>query len=336
MGDPVALGSTSYVLLRVAIADSLGWTRNTEGAGSDWSTEQEARLDAIMKSALTQVYYPNATGQSGQVHQWSWMRPVATLTTTAPYDTGTVTIVDGVVTGSGTTFPSWAASGDLIIAGGTYSVDTYTDGDTITLDDTSVDADALTTYSLARPLYDLPADFDGFEGDMTYLPGQAAMYPPIRLIADGMVRRRRQEHTGTRRPEYVAMRPKTFVPATGQRWEAVFEPTPDAAYDLAYRYKVQADMLDATNLYPLGGPGIGELILEGCLAVAQQRYLDGAGPVDHSAQFQRLLAAAVADDAQSFSPDTLGYNGDNSDHVIRDDRFGGDPIHTFEGTAYYD
>jgi hypothetical protein len=109
----------------------------------------------------------------------------------------------------------------------------------------------------------------------------------------------------------VAVRPKAFDATVGQRWYAVFDPTPDAAYDLEYSYKVEPGALTATNHHPLGGPEIGELILQSCLAVAEQRYRDGPGI--HTQVFLAKLQAAIANDAQSFSPDSLGGRSHSDD-----------------------
>jgi hypothetical protein len=159
------------------------------------------------------------------------------------------------------------------------------------------------------------------------------LYPPIELVSDLMIRRWRQQSTYSDRPRYVAVRPKTFDADAGQEWEAVFYPTPSAAYDLEYRYRVRPTMLNEAYPNPMGGPDIGELILESCLAIAEQRYKDEAGL--HTQAFQSKLAAAIEQDRRAFVPDTLGYNGDHSDGV-RVDRFDGVAIHSFNGTYYYD
>ena len=324
--------SYSYTALKTAIADFLGWGRNTEGTGSDWTVEETARMDAIIKSAVTQVYYPVAVSQAGTVHQWSWMRPVRTLTTSAPYKTGTVAVVDGVVTLGDGTWPAWAAQGELTVDGEVYEVSSRDSDTQLTLTDTTVAVDAGTTYTLAQYLYDLPADFNGFDGGLTYKREQSSLYGPVELVSDGMLRRYRQGWAGNDRPRRVAIRPKTFVGAVGQRWQAAFHPTPSEAWDLQYRYKVQPTTLSDAYPFPLGGPEVGELILESCLAVAEQRYRDEHGI--HTQAFLAKLAAAVANDAMSYSPDFLGYNSDRSEE--RADRFGDTAIHSYEGVVYYD
>jgi hypothetical protein len=317
----------NYTALRTAIADYLGMGRNTEGTGTSWSDTDAYRLDAIIKSALAKVYYPNGG------HIWSWLRPTSTLTTTAPYDTGTVTIVDGVVTLSGGTFPSWSAQGEIAISSGVYTVSTRDSNTQVTLTDVTVDASAGTDYTLRRYLYDLPTDFSGFEGQLTYAASQSVIYPPIENVSDSTLRRHRQQWDETDRPRYVAIRPKTLDTTLGQRWQAAFFPAPDAAYVLEYRYRVEPQMLSDAYPNPYGGPDIGELILEMCLAVAEQRYRDERGL--HTQEAEIRLAAAIEHDIRSYSPDVIGYNADNSDGAVYD-RFTDVATHSYEGTVYYD
>lgn len=323
--------AVSYDTLRVAIADFLGIGRDAAA----WGTDDIARLDAVIRSALNQVYFPRQTAQNGVVHLWSFLRPLAQLTTSAPYTTGTVTVTAGVVTLLGDSFPTWAAQGELDLAGQTYGVASRDSATQLTLSDTDVEAAAGTAYTLRRVLYDLPEGYAGMDGGtMTYLTGQWASPAEVSLVSDLMVRRARQQRASAGRPECVAVRPAPFDAAVGQRYHAVFYPTPDSAYVLEYRYQVIPAMLSATNPWPLGGPEIGELILEACLAVAEQRYGDTPGL--HTEQFPLLLAAAVASDAQRHSPDTLGASGESSDMPAGFLRPPGVAIHSYNGITPYD
>jgi len=317
--------------LRVEIADFLGYPRDD----SKWDADEEARLAAIIKSALLQVYFPRNV-RPEMAYQWSWMRPATTIETVAPYSTGTVTVVDGVVTlDEDGTFPAWAAYGELTVDGETYTVDTLDGDNQVTLDDTSVDVDAGTSYSLARTIYDLDATFGGsFDGDLTYEPGADSLYPPVEVISDSMIRRMRQNDTSTGQPRYAAVRPATFSALVGQRWEITFQPTPNDVYELHGRSTVTPTMIDATNKYPLGGVPLSEVIVASCLAIAEQRLHDAKG--FRTEQFETLLAAAIADDADAHVPDTLGYNADRSDGPAYHDTGAGGELYAFDGTIYYD
>ena len=69
--------------IRVAIADFLGWGRNTEGWGSDWTDDQIARLDDILDAGHKQFLYPPPAPGETTTHRWSFLRPTATFDTVA-------------------------------------------------------------------------------------------------------------------------------------------------------------------------------------------------------------------------------------------------------------
>jgi hypothetical protein len=114
-------------------------------------------------------------------HIWSFMSQVGKLTIRAPYSTGTVTIVAGVATLAGGTWPSWAAAGDLIVSGVRYSVNTRDSNSQITLNDTSVTASAGTSYELIQFYYELASDFGSLIADgFTYSRSETMGCSPLR------------------------------------------------------------------------------------------------------------------------------------------------------------
>lgn len=315
----------TFLDLKKEVAHFVGWGRDNTA----WSVGQLADLVACIKIALQRFYYP----ESG--YTWNFLRPVGTLTTSAPYSTGTVAIVSGVATLTGGTFPSWAAAGEMTVNGSLYTVNTR-DGDTqVTLDDTSVAVAAGATYSLSQPVYDLPADFEGFDGPVTYRPGTSQLWPALRLTSDAILRRKRQECVLTSRPEWIAYRPKALTAATGQRFEAVLYPTPSAAYVFEYAYRVVAAMLAEDTDHPYGGAMHADTILAACLSVAEQRLMD-AGGREHSEIFARRLATSIELDRRQAAPDYLGYNGSGDSDGGSHRRSRGDVIHTYEGMVHYD
>ena len=92
----------------------------------------------------------------------------------------------------------------------------------------------------------------------------------------------------------ACLRTRVAYGASGQVQELVFAPVPDKAYVLTFRIEPDCYKLSDDNPFPLGGPKYGELVMESCLSVAEQRANDEAGL--HTAQFQRMLASAVAND----------------------------------------
>lgn len=102
--------------LRKQVAREMGMGLNITWASLP--TDDAAYVTDIIASGLRQFYTPATLGER-YGHSWSFLRPATTLTTSAPYSTGTITVVAGVVTLASGTFPSWAADGEIIFSGTT-------------------------------------------------------------------------------------------------------------------------------------------------------------------------------------------------------------------------
>jgi hypothetical protein len=330
VSPPSVTMMASYTEFTEEVGDYLGIGRDT------WSTIEETRINSIVRSGLLQVYYPQI--KEGIAHQWSFMRPEAIITTTAAYDTGSVEVATGVVTLTGGTFPAWAAQGELNVGSQVYTVNTRDSDTQVTLDDTSVTVAAGTSYSLTRPSYELPIGFDGnFDGNLNYKTGNNSLWGPIKFVSPANIRTLKQNYNGADRPLFAAVQPTTNDATEGTRWQIVFHPTPNAVWTLHGRYKVRPEMIDNSDLYPLGGTAMSEVFMESCLAVAEKRFVEDQDI--HQKEFARLLAQAIAHDADAFSADFLGYNRDRSDrrHSVDDDHmFNDNAIHSYEGVVYYD
>ena len=323
--------SLGFKALKVEIADFIGIGRNSEGDGSDWDTEEIAQINAVVRSGLRRVYYP--VRPSGDTYRWSFLWPTTTLTLSEPVKDGTIVVVDGIVTLTDGTWPTWAASGELHSGNGVYQVSSRDSDTQLTLEDTSVDIDTGSTYVLAQAVYDLPSDFADIEGDLTFAPTQAQSYRPVHIVSDLAVRRGRQQQVYLGVPTEAAVRPKPFDATVGQRWEIVFNPVPNAKKEVAYQYKTNFDIDGASNVYLPGGPDLAEVALVSCLAIAEVRYREDGGR-DNTEQFPLLLESAIAADQNKTCPDTLGYNGDRSDGFGQS--YSTNPlIHAYDG-EYYD
>jgi len=171
------------------------------------------------------------------------------------------------------------------------------------------------TYTLATvandAAYDLPDNYGGMIGqDLTY--GADESYHTVTIIPEPLLRRHQQGSTATGRPQYAAVRPKSHDATTGQRYEILFWPTPDAIYNLSFAYNVMLDKLSSANMYPLGGSVHKESILESCLKVAESRFEDNPGI--HANLFLERLAASIGyDRASGHTVEYFGYAGDNSE-----------------------
>lgn len=285
----------TYADLKVEVASALGYTRDS----AQWpaGSNRLAVIVACIKSGLSRFYTS---------YDWSFFRPVSSITLSASYTTGTVTVAAGVVTLVGGTFPSWAADGEMSLNGEAYTVASR-DGDAqVTLDDTSVTETDASTYVLERAFYDLPSDFSAVDGVMIYRPSGSTLYPPVSFTTNSALLQMRQGIFGRSGPPlYYTVRSKAFVVATGQRYELDFYPRADSAYELFYRYRVQPVMLSSDTDYPLGGPVHSETVLEACLSIIEERY-QAANPTGiHIAKYQECLARSIQHDKNVISPDMM-------------------------------
>jgi hypothetical protein len=168
---------------------------------------------------------------------------------------------------------------------------------------------SLSTAS-ADTAYDLPDDFGGLDGTVMTFSTDTG-YVPIQIVSEAQVRSLLASADASGRTLYAAVRPKTFVPATGQRFELIVYPEPDAVYTITYRYIVMPNILSAGNPYPLGGPRHSETIMSAVLAFAEKRFNDEAGI--YQEDFMTHLVASITLDRSINAPHNLGYNGDYSD-----------------------
>jgi len=288
----------------------LGYPRDPD----DFDPAQESIVNDVIDSGLRQFYFPEMLDGQSIAHEWSFFKPVLTLSTYAPYGTGTCTVTNGsaIVTFAGATIPTWVSSAAMFMFDGMpYAIATRDSGTQITLAAAWAGAtEAGADYQVLQQDYDLPDNFGGIEGDLTYAAADSG-WNSVRVISEEQIRRRRMVNRGASYPEVCAIRPKSgFTGANGQRFEILFDPAPNAAYTFSYRAQVLPGQLSESYPYPLGGMAHGETILESCLSVAEQRLNGEAGL--HTVKFTKRLTSSISQDARAMTPATLGYNGDPS------------------------
>ena len=140
--------------------------------------------------------------------------------------------------------------------------------------------------------YDLPDDFAGIvDGDVLFSATnrRVSKCPMDRLL------NLRAVEGGTGVPKYFAVRAKAVAPTTGNRYEMIFHPTPNASLTAVFRYPIAANVIDGTNKYPLGGALHSETIIAAVLAAAEER-MDDSAKGERFEKFQQLLAASIRAD----------------------------------------
>ena len=151
-------------------------------------------------------------------------------------------------------------------------------------------------------------------------------------------------------PEYAALINKTVASntTTGQRFQMMVWPIPDAVYSIRYNYSVitntvmsdssgdevvDDDPVPQDTIIPVGGALHGETILASCLTVAEQLVDEFNNPGKMQARYMERLAASINLDRRSNLPDYFGYNGDNSDSRSFDPGRRKQPV-TFNNVEY--
>lgn len=294
MAEPTL--NLSYDDLAKALSDYMGW-----GFAVPTDSGELARVDAFIQEGLRRFYF-NEMG-----HQWSFLKPSATLTTslesTATTGTSGTTLKDSTapfdssMVGATVTFST---------SGNTYTVEAYVSTSQLTLTesldaaDTVDEAFTITGFSV----YDLPDDFAGMAcRQLTF--AEQTRHEPIIIISDDLLRQKAQEDNTTRRPQFATVRAKAHSGSdtASQRYEIQLWPIPDSAYEIQYAYHILVGKL-ASGKYPPGGADHASTIKALCLAVAEEEGNDEVG--HHAEKAARLLAASVKRDIDTKAPDFLG------------------------------
>lgn len=291
--------------------DLLKAVGNLMGLGTDitnWGdSDFTTKVNACVDIGCRWVYEPEVLPGDAHVHIWSFMQPkLVSFAINPQYSAGTITVVSGVVTGSGAVFPSWAASGELVIDDISYTVALRSSGTSLTLDDTSVNAAAGTSYILQQVDYLLPELFGGFRGDL-FLDQSS--------VSQGYVLQRssKEELLGFQKsgvadfsaqPCRFAIFPESQTGETDQRWLISLWPIADGVYTISGFYTINPYRLTSALPYPMGGLPLSECLREAVLAAAELEFKGESGL--HMQMFQRRLQSAVSYDRQMSNPGIIG------------------------------
>lgn len=276
---------------------------------ANWTVDMVADMALCLRAGLRKAYYPPALSPGETPHQWSFLRQNYTLTTTASYSTGTITVINGTVTLAGGTWPTWAVHGWLVYGGVYYEVASRTSGTVLVLTnvDAANDAAALTTYELRQYRAIMPSDFESLEGPVYWSPDQSTSNIPLERRSDNFLRMLYQDSatdSWADEPLYYALQPYSIPSTTAQTWAMLFWPSIASVVHFKFRYNVQMSDLDGTDTTPPGGAQHSEMILEACLSEVELKYNDAPGP--HTEKWMQLLASSVKLDRQIAEADTVG------------------------------
>lgn len=151
--------------------------------------------------------------------------------------------------------------------------------------------------------YTLPADFGSFVGKNMFWGASTGYTHPMK-VNDGDILDRRSSGTTSGRPTCFALHWAAQTAGSRQRQVIWLHPIPDGEYTLNYKYAVLTTGLSESNPYPLGGPRIGQLVLEFSKAIGEAKRNGGRG--DQWAMAMARLRAEIAMDAETLTQDTLG------------------------------
>ncbi len=291
--------SISFTDLKGEVALALDWNRTV----GSWSAAEAADFARINKRALAQAYFPPPLPGERMGWVWSYLRPIASLQLYAPYAEGTVSSASTTVTLTGGTWPTWAASADLWVDGQRLTVATRTNGTTIVLDNAPTSALSGESYQLIQHYYDLASDFGGMDSNAFTFRRDQNGCGEIAIVHEGDVRRSdREGSAGT--PRRAAIVPVAPTSTATQRWQAVFDPAPDADMVLEYRYAASPPLLDgSSHVYHYGGAPYSNLFIASYVDVAFQMIRDS--DEKHGA-FLEALQQAVRYDQANHGVHTMG------------------------------
>jgi hypothetical protein len=147
--------------------------------------------------------------------------------------------------------------------------------------------------------FDLPAGFGGLVDEPVYDFSGTTVGPDLQRVSPETIRQMWRDTNTTDQPSYYAVEPKAFDGTTGQRWQLLLAPVPDAVYAISYRYSLIVDALEDDTKFPPGGAMYCDVILQAALAAAERTSGDVAG--HHEQLYQMMLREAIARDATTMN-----------------------------------
>lgn len=192
----------------------------------------------------------------------------------------------------------------VVEVAGAADVEEYGDGGDwfMVVGPTDLAADDAFTLVNTGGDYELPDDFAAMDGPLTYAEGDS--FCQVEITSEVQIRSLRQASDSSGRPQYVAIRPKSYDATTGHVFELMLWPKSADKRVLSYRYQILYNQLDTEHKWPPGGPAYGDLYLASCLAMAEQRVKGQRGI--RTAVFAERLAAMIDHDRKANRAELIG------------------------------
>ena len=304
----------TYDEIQGYVGQSLMWDRNV----GKWSSTETNDFDLSLKRGVRRVYFNAVLPGESQPHTWTFLRPSATLTASAPYSTGTIQELQdqepdpGQILLTGGTWPSWAAQGTLWY---THRLTDEAVLQTIqtrlsttlllpTSDALGMPSDQQTgiSYTLRQHTYNLPDDFAGMASNGFTLRRDQRYLGQIVLVNEQEIRRY-DDDSVTGVPRIAALIPVAATDDQTTRWQVMFYPLPNVDYELDYRYSAVPPNITSNASYHWGGAPISELMLASILDYAWQIIRDSNEKHD---DYLDCLRTAVLQDRKLHPTHTYG------------------------------
>jgi len=287
------------------------------------SANDDSMVDMIAKRGLSQYFNPPKIYENEDPHKWSFLEPLGSVSTIAPYTTGTLTltITDETVTLADGVWPSWTADNGILSVGGTdYAIATRTDDTNIELSEAWAGATvADQDYSLKHNgIFDMAEDFGGLDSNLVHAPG--IKKPDVMKISESRIRQLRASDYTIGYPQFVATRVISLSTSAtqGQRWQMLFWPLPNAAYTLSFQMIPLLDMVGDDTYYIPGGSQHSETAIASCLDIASQYQPGDAGSKKN--YFMERLVSSVNIDQKAKRALYMGRMRNSSVHRPQSER----------------
>jgi len=164
-------------------------------------------------------------------------------------------------------------------------------------------------------LYTLPKDFHTLRCPFKHEVDSG--YPSMKSTSFNSLLQKRAGQESTSFPHFYAIRAQKYSEEIGTIYEVGFFETPNANYRLNYSYLIRPQKLDSATDVFVGGDLASEVILEHCLAIAEQEYDDTLGI--HTQMAQELTQQLILND-ESTIPNSVGPNIDTSVKTVSFER----------------